>query len=582
MTEESWALTMVFILNMVMLLLTFVLAARGVRARIPRPPPPPHRIFAPVIPDGPDLEAPPPPPPPPPAEDPEERKKRFKKRGAEDCGTNFSGTGNDFTAREKKLLLQIWAKIEEYWKIGNCEDLYDGRRSAQVMHYKFRPPDVRKFFQEITGVSSSALNKMEHHRDKDDEKNGPEGWVMPPERTGAKRREVNQNALEVVLPELDEFIRDEILRVRKGGHLTVKILAENATKYFDCGQQIKPQRMRRALKRLGYEYKQRAGKYMNRRCEPENLEKLKEFCQWVFENVAQDPNTGLYNFTIPVGFGDGANEYTKAFRGLSWIFRKDPKLRTCERGRKKDSGQRLNMLGAIYANSYDMGSFQTWNSAEKGKNSYAKGEDIHKHTMEHVVPNLPAGTGAVYVLDNASNNKKVVEALKDAKPNEVHDWIIENDQNQQRFDKYWKENSEGKTEKQLKKLYFKYIRANIDEFTELALELRNHHGIELRYLPAYYPECNPIELIWAHIKREFKATDVKLPWKERLQIAHSKVTQEQIELAFDKSIRYCLDRLVELQETQMVHGEANGDDPVVHDEEVSDEEDWLNDLVDDD
>ena len=570
MAEESWALTMGFILNMVMLLLIFVLAPRLIR--------PPHRIFQPPAPDGPDLEAPPPPPP---AEDPEDRKKRFKKLGGEDCTTKFSGTGIDFTAREKKFIQYIWKNCEEFWNIPNCEHKKDGRRGPQVKHFRWRPTDVYKFFEELTGVSSSALSTIKKERDTDDESNGPEGWVMPPARTGATRTEVNKNALEVVLPDLDEFIRDEIKKARKGSHLTVKILAERATKYFDCGQPIKHQRMKRTLHRLGYQYKTREGKYENRRSDPENLKKLRAFCEWVYDNVAYDPATGLYNFTIPVAFGDGANEYTKAFRGRSWMLQSDPELRTCEKGRKKDPGQRLNMLGAVYANSYDMESFETWNSADKDKNKYAKSEDIVRHTMNHVVPNLPRGTGAVYVLDNASNNKKIEEGLRDEKSDKVQDWINQHDPDPPRFQKFWAENSEGKTDKQLKEAYFKYIRAHIDEFTELAQKLRQE-DIQLRYLPAYYPECNPIELIWAHIKREFKATDASLPWKQRVELAHAKVTQEQIELSFDRSIRYCLDRLEELRATDTVHGGEGGDDRVVYDDEddddVRDGEAWLNEV----
>ena len=97
-----------FIVQMVMTLLAFVLALLGAVR-------PPHPIFQeappPVEDEVPDLEAP--------AvaddEDPEDRKKRFRDLGAEDCETNFSGTGvMNFTAREKKLLLQraLEAKVE--------------------------------------------------------------------------------------------------------------------------------------------------------------------------------------------------------------------------------------------------------------------------------------------------------------------------------------------------------------------------------------------------------------------------------------------------------------------------------------
>ena len=158
----------------------------------------------------------------------------------------------------------------------------------------------------------------------------------------------------------------------------------------------------------------------------------------------------------------------------------------------------------------------------------------------------------------------------------MHDWINENDPNPQRFQLWWDEESKKcSTANQEKKALFRYIRDNIDELTDLAVFLRSV-GRELRYLPAYYPECNPIEMIWAHIKREYKATDVNKPWRERLDEAHEKITEKQIDAAFDHSIRYCLTRLQELRRNGTVHNE-NEDFVVYDDHEDHDSEDeWLN------
>ena len=115
-----------------------------------------------------------------------------------------------------------------------------------------------------------------------------------------------------------------------------------------------------------------------------------------------------------------------------------------------------------------------------------------------------------------------------------------------------------------------YIRANIDDFTELALHLRQN-GRTLRYLPKYYPECNPIELVWAYIKQEYKKTDSKLPWRQRLDLAHEGVTEDQIEKCFDKSIRYCLDRLMEFNQCEDVH-RVEKDYEIIDD---ADNEEWM-------
>ena len=232
------------------------------------------------------------------------------------------------------------------------------------------------------------------------------------------------------------------------------------------------------------------------------------------------------------------------------------------------------MLGAIYGSSFDMDSFTAWNSSEQGRSNYATNKDIMDHTSQHVLPNLPPGTGAVYVLDNASNNKKIDDTLKDKNQDGIQDWIINHDPDAQRFQKFWEKESPkctGATDE--KKMLFKYIRANIDDFTELAIRCREN-DTKLRYLPAYYPECNPIELIWAHIKREYKATDSSLPWRQRLDMAHEKITDELIDASFDKSIRYCLDRLQELRTTEDVHG--GGGDRVIYDDDADSDDEWIN------
>ena len=533
----------------------------------------PHPIFGPppgAIPDleNPDEEE---------VETPGHKRRRFEQMGGEHMDDKIYGTGVDFTVREKRFVLKLYENCVAYWNRDNCESLEV--RGMNETWWRHRPRDVRnEFFTEITGISGMTVTRLQSQRDTDSEVCGPVGMLMPSRRTGAEREGCDKKALEAVFADLDEFIRDEIDKARKQKYLTTCILAQKATDYFRS--RITPQRMRRALKRLGYEYKKREGKYINRRCEGKNLFKLKSFCEWVEGHVEYNEEADMYKFTIPVAFGDGASEYTKSFRAKSWMMSGDPKLSKCEKPRKdKDGGQRLNMLGAIYGNSFDMASFTAWNSQQQGKNPYATYDDIKTHTIAHVLPNLPCpGCGSVYVLDNASNNKKVDDYLKTATADGVHDWLNENDPNPARFQTWWEnESKKCSTAAQEKKAMFRYIRDNVDELTDLALFLRTV-DVGLRYLPAYYPECNPIELIWAFIKREYKATDVNKPWRERLDEAHAKITEKQIEMAIDRSIRYSLDRLQELRRDGLVHNEDTLDPHVVYDEDDDhdSEDEWLN------
>ena len=152
------------------------------------------------------------------------------------------------------------------------------------------------------------------------------------------------------------------------------------------------------------------------------------------------------------------------------------------------------LVRSQYSSSYDMDSFQTWNSADKGKSQYATNQDIVDHTVSHVLPNLPGGCGAVYVLDNASNNKMIEEGLRAATSTELHDWINEHDPDAPRFQRFWEEEAEAKNETELKKALFKYIRTNIDGFTKLARECKLR-GVGLRYLPCLlYTSPSPRDL----------------------------------------------------------------------------------------
>ena len=521
----------------------------------------PHPIFGPP--------APPPPPPPIDLEaQKKERNRKVRKLGARHISDKLFGKGIDFTVRERLFLLKIFENCEKFWKRSNADGKYvDARSNDDGRWYRFRPRDIYKFFEDITGVSSANISEIRDELKTDNDKCGPKDFLMPTGRTGKKRVWVSKNALEVVFPDLDKYIKEEIEKARKRKHLTIGILSESASEYFQF--RITRQRMKRALKRLGYEYADRAGKYINRRHEPQNLAKLRAFCQWVKDHCVYNADTDLYTFTIPVAFGDGANEYTRAFRSRSWLLRNDPLLSTCEKPRKKDCGQRVNMLGAIYSNAFDMASFTAWNSSEAGKNPYAKHDDIYHHTMTHVLPNLGGpGSGAVYVLDNAGNNKKVVDGFQEAKADDIHDWINAHDPDMERWEKYWLEESPAcSTKLQEKAMMLRYIRDHVDEFSILAQELKKR-GVKLVYLPAYYPECNPIELIWAYIKKEYKATDAKKPWRQRLDEAHAKVTEEQVDKCFDHSIRYCLDRLMEFEKNQVVV-------PVDGDGIVDDGDDWM-------
>ena len=445
----------------------------------------------------------------------------------------------------------MWERFRAYWAMSAC----DGKRYKRW--FRYRPRDVWQQFALLTGCSATNLTTYRRERDE----NG--GYVFPSKRED-KRDGARAEALECVEPELPDYIREKIRAARKRDHLTLGKLAQMCSDYFSF--RITRQRLKRRMGRMGFFYGERTGKFEDRRNTPENERQLKAYCEFVENNTEYNEETDRYFYTRGVGFGDGACDWARSFFKRSWMF---AGCTTRECAKSRDEGERINMVGSIYSHTYDPNSITSWASTEADKVKYTTGSEVLDHIVKHVLPNGPT----FYVLDNAKNNRRIDPAAHKLENDDLASWIEENDHHEAtKFNDYWKSECDGETTKRgLRGKLMKYIREN--DLTEVAIVLRSH-GIIPRYLPRYFPELNPIELIWAIIKARYKKTDATRPWKERLKEAIDSVTEEEIERAIDHTIRYALKTLKQLKEASAALQAEQLEVALSDDDEYSDSEEY--------
>ena len=63
------------------------------------------------------------------------------------------------------------------------------------------------------------------------------------------------------------------------------------------------------------------------------------------------------------------------------------------------------------------------------------------------------------------------------------------------------------------------------------------------------PVCsgNAIEKVWRQLKNAYRATDPRLPWEQRLQLAYETVTPQYIEAIISTTIEFCRERHAEFE-----------------------------------
>jgi len=180
---------------------------------------------------------------------------------------------------------------------------------------------------------------------------------------------------------------------------------------------------------------------------------------------------------------------------------------------------------------------------------------------DNVFPNLP--NGSVLVLDNASyHRRKITKSInKSSRKIDIMEYL----------DDHSIEYDPGMTKPKLIDIYNKNQSINQTQPLTFIQQLAEKYDCQVLYLPAYHCELNPIELIWAQIKKNVatKNTVYTLKHVEELtRAAISTVTSEN----WQNAIRH----VIKLEEnySKSIPAEVEITDPVVisFDSDSSDED----------
>jgi len=409
--------------------------------------------------------------------------------------------------------------------------------------------------------------------------------VKNPSKKGPAKRDLEQE-----FQGFYEWVVGKVEEAKKNSFLTLARLRE----MLEDEEGIKVGRpvLRYTLKRLGFKYCKRVGKWISRRNEERVQRRLFEFLKWAVKWSEPDPTKpGKYCWTIPICFQDETFMYSAQFREHSICAPKKKGGKKVDRAfdNKTDGkGTRVNCIGCIFAGTGHTGGqpktkdggmecLQTWKSTWTGKNhrfsgKYVCAEQIHQFYRECVFVHL--GENGFVVLDNASTHKEYTEELKEMEEDELLAFILQkidaavpgSYRAGYVHDEFEKLCGTGGMANPGAPALRKFIRSHLLMDTKLNEEAKLYEAT-LRYLPQYYPECNAIERFWALLKRYYYDTPRNLPHKTRIAQALAKIPEGYIEACVQSSLTWMHNKYAKLCK----QAKFGGTQMEVHDDELVEE-----------
>jgi transposase len=339
------------------------------------------------------------------------------------------------------------------------------------------------------------------------------------------------------------WMMEKVEAAKKGGYLTLAIICDAlwAEKQLKCSQK----EMSEALHTLGFRYKRRRAVYVTKRGEERVQRMLQNHCRWIYERTERLPS-GRHVFKTPVCFQDESWTEERAFRLESWVFGED---NAADMG--KGAGARIALLDTIFSFKFVASARKAWNCAHKtGKyHGNCTADVMEMYYGDDVFPNLKGNSdslagapGGTALCDNCSTHKAYLENIKDFNRDDLFAFVVEKEtdikKKKEFIDKVQKE-WDGLPNRECLKNMRGWIRDSNLRTRNLE-NLAILYNCQLRYVPPYHPECNPIEYVWCRLKRRYRDLPRDMPWKERLRRAYEGIDQNFIDSCIDRSIRWCL------------------------------------------
>ena len=373
------------------------------------------------------------------------------------------------------------------------------------------------------------------------------GNMDEPEKPGPKKKDPRLD-----LEDFYEWVAEKVEKAKLKGFVTAKTLKDDL--WEENGYRVSKVVLKRTLRLMGFTYAKRKGVWTSRRAEPGVQDKLRKFLTFVVlnsekvETVKGGVAVAKYTWQKPLAFFDETYLWTIMQRDWGWCLKTD---KTKEKIPKGAPDHRASILHTLFSHLVEQplngdgapAAFVTWREHLKGAGAEFKGpctaDHIHRYASKYISPHL--GSGGVLVLDNCSTHKEFKQRLDEMTTKEIHDFIVERENNagNKMFNTYEK-GLEGVSKN--KKLYraalSKWVRErNLRDLT--LCKMLQEKGIAVWYTPAYHPECQPIERWWAAFKRRFEDTDPGLQFKVRVSLAHSAMPDDFAQKCIQSALRWC-------------------------------------------
>ena len=499
-----------------------------------------------------------------------------------DVHDELFGKGWEHTVYTKAILIHVEKGLRKLW---TTDDGTDYKHRISRPHEVVRPNGARskKFedwfrqhFKEVTGFEVTQAQKF----DKEQRENN--GYLKP---RGDKGPETKK--LEEQFHQLPDWMEKQVERATHGGYLTIKRLMKRFKEDFikQCegplqeGEEVVQPVMampgkhafRRALHRMNFKYMKRRVKRLEARESEPVLQKLDECTQWTVENHLYGPSKYVpgkmvysYQSGVRVGFGDESYMNSTEYRDSSW---------TSEKVRYKDflkRNSRLAMVHTIFSEK-NMDTEGDWivkpaiwctewkkkreNFRFYGKTNAENLEAIYGDGLFALAKGAKADNKNILFLDNCSAHKRVRDELRGT-AQDIIDWV--NGEKNNEVDEELRNvvlalcNSADARDMEVDRK--ELLKALTDKGVPIfAMEVlaKKYNGMEVKYLPPYYSELNPIELLWAEVKRVYRdETSPEDDWEKRMEEAWSSITPQFVESCFDRSIRWALKKHKEREEAK--------------------------------
>ena len=469
-----------------------------------------------------------------------------------DVHADHFGHGLHHTVHIKTLLLHVANGLDTLFDKGNKKRVQFNDQAENWSDFRNR------IYQELTGFDYRRVNDYKN------EIKEHQGYLLPPEYH--KKRGPEKIKLEVENPGLEKWLEDEARKANKGRYLTVQKLLHAYKQDLPLLGPVRPNQQqqqlqriisekvfRRALHALNFRYTERRFKRLEARESPRILADLDRVLKWwkanthrVWSDIA---GKHVWKFIRWVSFMDESYMRAGEYRSRSWT-NANTRTRSIM---NKDS--RLVLLHSIFSHRNDKLPCKYWCAEWKKKRQagFPGGQYFGKcdaAVMTEYFKEIFLAFGAhpdgvdqkeenIVWCDNASMHKRIREEMRTAE--DIIDWVSEEptiDESVQNVIEALVQSAPGPLPERANLL--KALRDNGIETFELAATAKVYNA-RVMYLPAYYSELNPIELVWCEIKRYYRDdTNPEDPWEVRLQAACDSITPSFIECCFDRSIRWAL------------------------------------------